>query len=220
MQPKLIDRNNSNKHLPVSHMCGVYYPFDIKPLLNQTGDALSNTSGQNYSWHSPLLQRFSDLLSKICSTFNISSTKNWYKMDFFTDLRRLTLVFIAHSTCSIIQLIYTSYEFFFTLFIKLNTINKIQIKTFIFFKEIIIFLTMFPLWGRGVLPLHFYDVMINTLRPTRFAYLPRVLVVWNWSRFSTGNSGKSAHPRGTASHLGHTVAVLWNQSQVKTIPCF
>lgn len=47
MQPKLIDRNNSNKHL--SHMCGVYYPFDIKPLLNQTGDALSNTSGQNYS---------------------------------------------------------------------------------------------------------------------------------------------------------------------------
>jgi hypothetical protein len=40
----------------------------------------------------------------------------------------------------------------------------------------------------------------NTLQSTRFPYFPRVLVVWKWSRFKTGNSGKIAYPRGTGDH--------------------
>lgn len=35
------------KNIYISYTCGLYYPCD-KPLLNQTGDALSNTSGTNY----------------------------------------------------------------------------------------------------------------------------------------------------------------------------
>lgn len=41
------------------HTCvySVYYTCG-KPLLYQTGDPLSNTSGQNFFWHSPSLQTF------------------------------------------------------------------------------------------------------------------------------------------------------------------
>lgn len=52
------------------------------------------------------------------------------------------------------------------------------------------------------------NAIYDTIRSTRFAYLLRVLVVWNWPRyrFDTGYSGKSAHPRDTVSHLS---SPLW-----------
>lgn len=51
------------------------------------------------------------------------------------------------------------------------------------------------------------------LKNLRFPYLPRLLVVWYWSRFNTGNSGKTAYSRGVAGHRHG----LRYRSQVKNV---
>lgn len=48
----------------VFYTCGLYYRYD-KPLLFKMGDGLSNVFGQNYFWHSALVQSFCDLFSKV-----------------------------------------------------------------------------------------------------------------------------------------------------------
>lgn len=67
----------------LSHTCCVYYPFD-KPLLYQTGDALSNTSGANCFWHSPRLNASVTCFRSFSSIFHIltcistTKTENYF----------------------------------------------------------------------------------------------------------------------------------------------
>jgi hypothetical protein len=56
---------------------------------------------------------------------------------------------------------------------------------------------------------------ICRVQSTRFPFFPRVLVVWNWSRFKKGNSGKTAYRFGTGDHQISTVTASYHKSQVK-----
>lgn len=77
---------------------------------------------------------------------------------------------------------------------------------YVLFKYIVFCLNWYSIIKAGIICILFSHI----LRSTRFANLPWVPVVCYWSRFSTGNAGKTAHLRDTASRLVHTVAVLWN----------
>lgn len=46
------------------------------------------------------------------------------------------------------------------------------------------------------------------------------LLVFNSTRFTTGNSGKTAHPRITTPYFVHIVAIMWNQTKVRTVLIF
>lgn len=81
---------------------------------------------------------------------------------------------------------------------------------YVLFEYIVFCLNWYSIIRAGIICILISTTISHLLRSTRYAYLPRVPVVWNWSRYSTGNAGKTAHVRGTASHLVHTVAVLWN----------
>lgn len=60
----------------LSHTCGVYNPCD-KPYLYQTGDDLSNTSGQNFFYTALRFNTSVTYFRRFASTFNvtISTTK-------------------------------------------------------------------------------------------------------------------------------------------------